>query len=462
VITLWPKQQEVFTAARQAYIDGFRAPLIVAPCGFGKTHVFAATALSAMKRGTNVLIVAHRAELIDQISDTLTTFGVDHGFICAGRSYCIKPVMVGSIQTLHRRLQSNSLGFGLVIADEAHHYTATNSFGSVLRAFPSARLLGVTATPVRLSGEALKDVFDTMIVGPSCQELIDDGKLSPIRVWAPPTVDTRGLHIRAGDFKLEESAALVNKPAITGNAISHYKRLADGLPFVVFCVNVEHAKQTAADFTASGIDTRVIYGSMPDTERKSIVEGFRRGDFPGLASVELISEGFDIGKGEGGYIGCGICLRPTASLGWHLQSLGRCLRTHPKKSHAIIIDHVGNCQRHGLPSDEREWSLEGKGPKRRGVKQEVRIRTCHKCFAAMGLEAKECSECGYVFEVKGRQVIEREGELVEFQRRKRIVEEHYARTLQEFIALGIKRGYRYPIQWAKIRMQYRERRRIAL
>ena len=459
MITLYPDQQAGMAAIRQAYIAGKRAPLFVAPCAFGKTVVFSAMAHGAIRRGKTVMIVAHRTELLDQISDTLTAFNVRHGFIAANRPYVIEDVMVASAQTLRNRLKSYVHAPSLLILDECHHTTLTNTFGKIVQAFPASHVLGVTATPCRLSGEGLGDIFDTLILGPTTQELIDIGRLSPFKLFAPPTVDTSSLHIRAGEFVQSETVALMDRPAIIGDAVTHYVRHAHQRPFVAFCASIEHAHHVAAQFRASGIEALCIHGMMDDTTRRTIVNDFRRGRIMGLCSVDLISEGFNVPN-----IVCGLMLRPTASRSLHIQQIGRCLRLAPGKAHAVILDHVGNCQRHGLPTDEQHWTLSGTVKKKRGKKQEVPIRICPACYAANPGGTMVCRECGHEWVVESRKVDQVDGELVEWVPAPKPpsperIEEWRARTMEELVAIGRKRGYKSPEWWAARKIEARARKR---
>lgn len=451
---LYPDQVAGVAAIRSAYSMGHRSVLFVAPCAFGKTVLFGYIAQNAAKRGKSILIIAHRTELLDQISDTLKLFDIAHGFIAADRSRQSHQVMIASIQTLAKRVKYLKFSPDMVIVDEAHHCTRLNTFGKTLAEFPGAKILGVTATPCRLSGEGLGDVFDTMVLGPDTQHLIDCGRLSPFKLFAPPTVDVSGLHIRAGDFDKAETLALMDKPVITGSAVDHYVKHAAGRPFVAFCAGITHAQNVAAQFRGVGIEAVCIHGLMDATVRRNIVSDFRHGRIMGLCSVDLISEGFDVKN-----IVCGLMLRPTASRGLHIQQIGRCLRLAEGKTGAIILDHVGNCRRHGLPTDEQRWTLEGRVKNPRSKKQEVTLRVCPKCWAANKGGSLVCAECGYLWEVESRQVSEVDGELVEWITSKppspKRIEEWNAKSYEQLVALAMARGYQWPEQWAKRRHEYR-------
>jgi DNA repair protein RadD len=413
VIVLREKQNALLQAIRQTYGAGFKRPIVVAPCGFGKTVLFSAMAESAERRGRRVLIICHRIELVDQIVATLEQFGVIPEIIAAGYTRSAgrvrasnRTVAVASVQTLARRLDSYAPPT-LIVIDECHH-AISPTWSGIIRKFPDAKIMGVTASAIRLDGRGLGSMFDKMIIGPSVKELTADGLLAPVRIFAPPTVDTSGLHVRAGDFKPEEADALLDTPAITGSALAHYRQHANGKPALVFCTSVAHAHHVAEQFRKDDIAAVALDGGTDKQVRRMAVQDFRDNKIRVITQCEIATEGWDLPG-----VHCGIFLRPTQSLGLWIQMTGRCSRLSPGKTHAILLDHTGNCQRLGMPDEDRDWSLEMDAEKRK-KKPAPGIRVCPKCFAASPARASACVECGHVFEVKPRQnVEERDGELVE-------------------------------------------------
>lgn len=456
MISLYSPQLAVVESIRAAYRQRFRAPLLVAPTGFGKTVIFSFMSRAHAEKKGRVLILVHRQELIEQVSETLTRFEVAHDFIAPGRHsnpYC--KVKIGSVFTVHRRMRHMSWSPTLIIVDEAHHAAASTTWGKVIATFPDAHKLGVTATPIRLSGEGLADSFDTLIQGPTTQELIDAGYLSRFRVFCPSTPDLTGVHRRMGEYAHKELELAVDRPSLTGNAVDHYLRHAKDRQAVAFCVSVQHAKHVAEQFMAAGISAQSIDGSLPDAWRRGIVQDFREGRLKILTSCDLISEGFDVPN-----ISAGISLRPTMSLGLWLQQFGRCLRTAPGKTDTVFLDHAGNALRHGLPTDDRCWSLEGTRGKR-NTERIPSVRICKKCFAANKATASACASCGHPFEAKPREVSKKEGELKELtpeasaalaERRK----QGQVQSLQALIELGRMRGYKSPERWAEYVWKGRE------
>ena len=240
MFTLRPYQQDLIDRTRQAMQTGSHAPLLVSPCGSGKTVMFSYFAREVASRYKRCYILAHRDELIDQIGETLREFEVQHSFIAAGRLYDQrKLVQVASVFTLAHRLTRIPLPDFLIL-DEAHHAAAGSTWHRIIKAYEAALRVGVTATPERLSGEPLREAFDSLILGPDVRTLIDQGALCDFRLYVPSTIDTSNLHMRAGDYMTKELAAAADKPTITGDAIREYKRLADGKRAIVFCVSIEH------------------------------------------------------------------------------------------------------------------------------------------------------------------------------------------------------------------------------
>lgn len=469
MIQLRPYQSEVVAAIRQAYGDGRRAPLLVLPTGGGKTTVFGYVTTSAAAKGRCIYLLCHRAELVKQIAATLARFGCPHTVVAPGpivrqcqveqfkahgRTFVTAGtrVIVASVQTLVKRLDTIPADQhpDLIVVDEAHHLTADSTWGRIVSAFPQARLLPVTATPCRLDGKGLGKgaggFADALIMGPTMAELIEAGFLSRYRIFAPPTaLDLTGVRTRAGDYAKDQLATAVDKPSITGDAVAHYQRLAPGKRAVAFCVSVAHAQHVAGEFAAAGIPAEFLDGTQDAGERDRIIQRFTRGETLVLSSCDIVSEGFDLPAIE-----VAILLRPTQSLALYLQQVGRALRVFPGKTEALILDHVGAVVTHGLPDEDREWSLDGVQKKPRAAANDNdeaidRINTCPKCFT-VHLPAPSCPTCGHVYPVRERKVERADGELVELQaeqleaiRRQKRVMQGQAQTVEQLVAQGIGR-----------------------
>lgn len=445
-VSLRPFQATAVTEIRGAYMAGHRRVLFVLPTGGGKTFTFVYIAEQAAMRGNRVCILVHRQELVDQSSRSLHAIGCNHGIIASGyRQDLSHTVQVASVQTLARRLHTLPPDFfQLLIVDEAHHAVA-GIWAKVLAAMPRAHVLGVTATPERLDGRGLGDQFGTLIEGPDAGWLTEQGFLVPARIYAPPGLDLSGIKRFDTRKGHDEAEQRLRQGQAMGDAVSHYRRTIaehhNGTA-IAFCVSVAHADAVAEAFRAQGIAAAMLDGTTDRGVRKRLINDLGAGVLKVLTSCDIISEGTDIPSVTGA-----ILLRPTDSLGLHLQQVGRVLRPCPGKTHAIINDHVGNTLRHGLPTDPRDWSLEGR-PKGKGKKPSdaIPIRICPSCFSAIPSVANPCPECGHEVAVAKRELVTVDGDLHELTgeqlRRQERREVAKARTREELEAIARERGYK--------------------
>ena len=430
---LRPYQHQLITDIRLQYQLGKRTVLAVLPTGGGKTVCFSYIAQAAARKGNRVCILVHRAELLDQASKALTGMGVKHGRIAAGRSMDLShAVQVASVQTVARRLHLLPQDFfQLLVVDEAHH-TNSNTWSTVLQHFHKAHVLGVTATPVRGDGCGLGDYYEAMVLGPSAAWLTDNGYLANARVLAPPGFDSTGLRKRMGDFDTKQAEQRVG--TLVGDAVSHYKKHLSGQTAIAFCCSVAHAEAVARLFMSQGIAAASIDGTMSNEQRSDLLTALGTGRIKVLTSCSLIGEGVDVPS-----VGGCILLRPTQSVGLHLQMIGRCLRPSGDKT-AVVLDHVGNCVRLGHHLEEREWTLDG--AKKRDRDQAPSVKVCPVCFAAMASQVRQCTDCGHIFapqEARELKVVE--GELQELQRQQRR-EQGSAQSLDDLRQLAQQRGYK--------------------
>lgn len=366
--------------------------------------MFARIAHDVAAKGKKICAAAHRDFLHDQISSALTDEGVQHGIMKGGTRYTTRQnVVVASIFTLAKRLEHFPAP-DLIILDEAHHALA-GSWQKVAAAFPNAYVIGVSATPCRQDGGGLGDYFDCMVEGPTTAELMAEGYLSNAVVYAPRVApDLRGVHTRGGDYIPSELEIAVDKPAITGDAVSHYEKVANGKRAVAFCCSIRHAQDVADEFQKAGHESRCLHGKTERWEQRDTFRKFEAGQIKIITSCALIDEGLDVPAIE-----VAILLRPTQSLGLYLQQVGRSLRTFPGKSHTIILDHAGNVQQHGFPDEDRAWTLE-KTLDRKMKSTAQTIRTCPECYA-MHRPMPVCPVCGHVYQTVGRMVDHVDGEL---------------------------------------------------
>jgi superfamily II DNA or RNA helicase len=390
----------------------------------GKSIIVADMAKKATEKGNRVLFLVHRKELCDQIEETFRTYGVN-----------MKLCKIGMVQTITRRLKKMKEP-QLIITDENHHCLA-ESYKRIYEAFPNARCVGVTATPCRLNGGGLGDVNDELVIGVSAKWLIENNFLAPYDYYAPSVADLTGLHVKVGEYVTKEIEERLIKKSIFGDVISYYRQLADGKQAICYCASISHSEQMAENFREAGISAQHIDGSTVKSERNLVIKKFRSGEIKILCNVDLISEGFDVPDCE-----AAILLRPTKSLTLYIQQSMRCMRYKPGKR-AVIIDHVGNYLRFGLPDFDREWTLE---PKKKGAKKEepeIKVRQCPECFYTHEY-ADICPKCGFMYPVKERtleEIKEAKLELIT-----EIVLDYdtptECTTMAELVAYGRRKGYK--------------------
>lgn len=444
---------------RERFAAGIKRTLFVLSTGGGKTVLFSYIAAGVASKGKRVCLIAHREELLNQISSALSQFNVPHSVLAGGtRGLPRSQVLVASIQTLVNRLDHFQPP-DLLITDEAHHCCGKTSAAKIAFACKDAFQLGVTATPCRLDGRGLGDVYETMVLGPQTAELTNLGFLAPAEVYAPPErPDLSGLRKRGGDYAIGDLAERQDKPKITGNAVQHYTRLAPGKAAVAFCCSVEHAEHVATEFRAAGYRAVSVDGKMDKDDRRRAIMDLASGKVQVITSCEIISEGVDVPRIE-----VGIMLRPTQSMGLWLQQVGRCLRPYPGKKSALILDHAGNSLMHGLPDEPREWTLEGMA-EGGGKEPRAALKTCRKCLAIFR-PAPKCPRCGAAVEILARKVEHVEGELQkvaaadrEEQRKTAYAEVQQARDRESLEKIAAARGY--DRRWVSYVLAARDKRAV--
>ncbi|EAE8076143.1 DEAD/DEAH box helicase [Listeria monocytogenes] len=357
--------------------------------GAGKSVILSEIIRMTTRNKNNVLFLVHRKELIDQIRNTLTMNDVDMKF-----------VNLGMVQTVVRRLEKTSEP-ALIIIDESHHVLA-NSYKKIINHFSNAKVVGFTATPVRINGGGLGDINDMLIEKVNVKWLIENQFLAPYKYFAPEIVQTETLDIkRTGEFDMTGLDDQFNKRMIWGDVIKHYQKLANGEQAILYASSLYQSEKMAMSFESVGITSVHIDGKTPKSIRDDIIQRFREGEIKVLCNLDLIGEGFDVPD-------CStvIMLRPTQSLSLYIQQSMRGMRYRTGKT-AIIIDHVGNVNRFGLPDMERKWSLEAKKGSNSN-KAEAPVKICPDCFMTVLSTNIKCSHCGHEFkvEVKPMQVDE--------------------------------------------------------
>ena len=440
---------------RSLMASGVRSILIQSSTGSGKTVLLAHMLKSAAEKGFSSWFCCHRVELIDQSIRTFAEMHIDYGVIAASYLPNEKPlIQICSVNTLINRHHKYKKP-RLIVWDECHHLGAS-TWSKLFANYPDAFHVGLSATPQRSDGKGFNDKFSSMVTGPTVEKLITDGWLSKYKLFAPTNVDMSGVHKRMGDYVQSDLAARYDKPSITGDAIREYKKRADEKRMLMFAVSIKHSEHCVEQFKNSGIAAKHVDGNTDRNERKKAIEDFKSGRIKILSNVDLFGEGFDVPAVYGV-----IDLAPTLSLSRFLQRAGRMLRPSPDKEFAIYLDHAGNCQRHGMPCEDREWTLQGRDIKKRDVEKKQSVKVCETCFAAQFSGTSICQYCGTPFEIKYRQVDEIEGELEEISKisnRERKTEQGSATSLDALVELGKRRGYKNPFAWSKYVFNSRQRR----
>lgn len=451
MITLRPHQDQ-WIADLRAALRQHQAVMATAPTGFGKTVCSAFMAQSTVAKGNGLIFNVHRQELIDQTSKTFELAGVDHGFVAAKRPFNpYSKVKVASIGTIKNRLDKIPVP-ELVVIDEAHHATAAGWNKLVEWAIAGgARIVGLTATPWRLDGKGF-DKFTAMIQGPTTSWLIENKYLSEYRAFAPMTPDMTGVLKRMGDFERKGTERVMDTPKLVGDAVNHYLKYARDTKALAFCVSIKHSQHVAEQFRAAGVRALHLDGDTPSEDRRRAVQAYAEGHIDVLTNVDLFGEGFDLSSlaGKDVPIETIMMLRPTLSLSLYLQQCGRGLR--PKDRPAIILDHAGNMMKHGLPDGDREWSLEPRKKTKKGEGGgDLPVSQCPDCYF-VHMPAPFCPNCGHEYERAGRTVDEEEGDLAEISvteaRAIRKREQAQAKTVEDLVELGRRRGYKSPAKWA--------------
>ena len=358
-------QQEMLERLHDAWEEQ-QSVMVQMPAGTGKTHLMAAVIRDNMAHG--VLIVAHRVELIGQISQTLESFGIEHGIVDRttldlDRKTKEHKVVVASIQTLARRMATanyaNDKNFRpqLVIIDEAHHAVA-KTYRLLWEMWPEAKFLGLTATPCRLNGTGFTDLFDTLLESYSIQEFIDRGWLSDFEYvsvtpenWMVERI--AGLKKRGadGDYQMKEMATVMDSQESIAHLYQSYLKFTRGKKGIVYAISREHAQHISDYYVNHGVKCCWIEAMTPAEERQRLVDAYRQGEIDVIVNVDIFSEGFDCPEVE--FIQLA---RPTLSLTKYLQQVGRGMRPVPFKDYVTILDQVGLYQTFGLPTEERDWN----------------------------------------------------------------------------------------------------------
>lgn len=436
-------QRDLYQKTQDAFRRGAKRVLVCVGCGAGKSYIFAEMARQA--KG-DVLVLTHRRELLEQTGRLFRELGI---------SARIEMILT----------EANRLGQypkpALIITDEAH-LSRSSSWMKVLDYYDTYTV-GFTATPIRLDGKPLGDIYDTLVTGVSVRWLIDNHRLAPYEYYAPTVVETDNLKVQMGDYIVKDLESLMIDRAIYSDVLRSWERIAKGSKTIAYCVSVKHAKETAELFSAAGYPAVEIDGGTPPKRRAEIMQDFRDGKITMLCNVGIISEGVSIDD-----VTCCLLLRPTESHALYWQQGMRSMRYQPGKV-AKIIDCVGNYTRNPLFDADVEWSLTESVKKKLKLNEEgdFFIRSCPKCFMVFKT-APVCPYCGTEYplhprEIEAHENIElaritaAEAEEAERKRKEARQQQGRAQTFPELLEIGRARGYKNPAAWARFVMKGRGR-----
>jgi DNA repair protein RadD len=412
MMRLRPYQLVAVEQLRTRIAAGDRRIVVALPTGGGKTVVATHIVAGARNRGRRVLFVAHRRELISQAYAKFVCEMPhdDVGVIMASdtRRNPVARVQVASIDTLRSRHRPEA---DIVIIDECHR-ALSKSYSDLRAHYPNAVHLGLTATPYRADGRGLGEAYDSIVTVATPAQLIADGFLVEPRVFTVPSSDLpnlSGVRIRNGDYDAAQLAIATDHEGLVGNIVDHWLRRAGNARTVVFASSVAHSKHIVSRFVAAGVSAEHLDGTTPTVERDAILHRLERGETRVVSNMGVLCEGWDQPA-----VKCCILARPTTSTGLYLQQAGRILRPYNGEP-AFVLDHAGCVLDHGLPQDEREFTLDAKRKRMKLIG--ASCKTCPECFAIVASNAAVCPSCGAMFTSddveRMNKTAETEGELVE-------------------------------------------------
>ena len=303
----------------------------------------------------------------------------------------------------------------LIVVDEAHHIAA-RTWELILKEYPNARLIGLTATPCRSDGRGLGNFFDEIIEGPQIPELIKQGHLVPTVYYAPAEPNLKGIKTVAGDYAKNQLAKRMNRDDLVGDIVTNWHKYGERRKTLVFCVDVAHSVHVKDEFLKSDVRAEHVDGSTLKDERDAILARLASGETEVVCNCMVLTEGFDLPA-----IGCIVLARPTKQIGLFRQMAGRGLRPAPDKQNLILLDHSGAVFRHGLLEDRIEWTLDtderatNPSHETRDRKEVSRLVECSQC-GALRTGGKACDHCGFMPKPRPDAIIFRDGDLARIDR----------------------------------------------
>lgn len=400
-IRLRPYQIQAIAEIDECFRKGTKRVILKAQTGSGKTTTASWMIERALRYNYPTMFVVRGRELVKNASETLDRYKIDHSVCMAGhwRYNQKKLVQVCSIDTLKaRKLWPFKGQQPLVYLDESHR-----DYSDIFIEYPDAFIIGMTATPYGDNSN-----YQTVVSPIEGFELRDMGFLVPEKIYCPHIIDVSAVKMKAGDFDKKQLQSVVTQSTVVGNVIQDWIDFGQNRPTLCFAVSVEHSLQLKQAFNDAGISAVHVDANSSDKEREDARKGLISGKIKVVTNVDIFSTGWDCVQ-----LGCILLARPTWSLTWYLQAVGRGLRPHDGKTDCIILDNAGNVFRHGTPYRIREVSLE-KPTKKKGNKMDTSINTCEECFYVFESEHSECPACGWQKPKKERVVKNIAGTLVEY------------------------------------------------
>lgn len=414
---LRPYQTDAIERLKAEMRNGSRNVILQAPCGAGKTIIAAEIVSLALEKGSRVLFLQNRRDLVRQTVAKLEAYGLgdEVSIIMAGEDSLLgRPVQVASIQTFGRRIQQGeewNIDAQLVIFDECHSTVAPTYKRIVDGYTDQARVIGLTATPCRSDGRGLGAIYDKIVPCIGIDELISLGFLVPMKHFGPSTPDLSKIRITAGDYNKKDLGEVMDKPKLVGEVYDNWMEIADNRQTIIFAVNVKHSKHIRDLFNNRGIPTEHIDAHTKDEDRAGIYDRFESGETKVLTNVGICTEGSDFP-----FVECIVIARPTKSYGRYIQMAGRGLRPFEGKRDCILLDHSGCIDMHGFVDEPMTWGLSDKEKawKKEKKKREKRSMTCEMCsFVFTG---PKCPECGHEIKDYGKKIEALEADLEEKRR----------------------------------------------
>lgn len=389
--SLYDYQSIVVEKIYKAISEGITKILCQLPTRAGKSLVATKIIEDVLSRKEVVWFLCHTNVLIKQMSEELTTHGIRHGII-SPRSGMVKyRCQVISKDTLinrYKKMKANGWQPPKYIFVDECHLARGAVYTKLIEMFPDSILIGLTATPIRLDGKGLDFLFDHLIIGPSIKELQLKERLCPVDTYITE-FDTTGMHSRGGDFAIDEVLEKVDKPKVLKGIVHHWEKIAKGKKTLTFCASIKHAQHMADEFNNQGYPSVAVSSEDKPEVIARKVQDYYNGKYINLISVQLFIMGFTVKDCE-----CIIQTRPTQSLMIYMQTVGRGMVWLPGKR-LINLDCVNNKIRHGLPEDDRQWTLKGKPQK--DPKDKTQLKRCIQCLEPVQKKEMVCENCGFEF-----------------------------------------------------------------